>query len=197
MTTRWFDRVRMYVDWDLADRARIAKLRRYIEPELDQVVENLGQQLAKFKGTHSLMANTRFVRRLHEVIREWLDGVLDGMFDDRYARERSLFGRRLVELELTFEDVIVLEELTRRQLFGLARSTLSDQPQVLSSTMHTLDKAFNLDLALIYSIYLEIRDAAMERALLDRFLTVTGFSRTLYESLADARDIERGGMSVN
>ncbi len=196
MMIRWFDRVRLYVGWDLADRARIAKLRRCIEPDLDRVVENLGRQLAKFKGTHSLMTNTRFVRRLHNVLREWLDGLLDGMFDDEYAQKRSLFGRRLVELDLTFEDVMVLEELTRRQLFGLARSKLSDQPQVLSSTMHTLDKAFNLDLTLIYTIYLEIRDAEMERALLDRFLTVTGFSRTLYESLADARDMERGSMAV-
>jgi hypothetical protein len=58
---------------------------------------------------------------------------------------------------------------------------------LLSSTMRTLDKALNLDLALIYSAYLEVRDAEMERTLLDRFLTVTGFSRTLYENLAGTR----------
>ena len=46
----------------------------------------------------------------------------------------------------------------------------------------------HLDLALIYSAYLEVRSTEMERALLDRFLAVTGFSRTLYENLAEARE---------
>jgi hypothetical protein len=59
--------------------------------------------------------------------------------------------------------------------------------------MCTLDKALNLDLALIYSAYLEVRDAEMERALLDRFLSVTGFSRTLYENLVEARGWSREG----
>ena len=59
-------------------------------------------------------------------------------------------------------------------------------------TNDPLDKALNLDLALIYSAYLAARDAEMERALLDRFLAVTGFSRTLYENLADTREWNNG-----
>jgi hypothetical protein len=162
-------------------------LRSCIDSDLAGVVEDLGKQLANFKGTQSLMSNRRFAQRLHGVLDEWLSGLLDGTFDEEYVRDREAFGRKLVDADLTFEDVILLEELTRSQLFGVARQRLSDRPQVLSSTMHTLDKAFNLDLSLIYSAYLEARDAEMERTLLDRFLTVTGFSRTLYENLAGAR----------
>ena len=183
----WFDRVKMYVGWDLADRARIAKLYRSLDSDLAEVVKGLGKQLAKFKGTQSLMSNARFVQRLHGVLREWLMGLLCGTFDEEYVKNRLAFGRKLVEIDLTFEDVILLEELTRRQLFEFANERLGEHSQVLSSTIRTLDKAFNLDLALIYNAYLEVRDAEMERVLLDRFLTVTGFSRTLYENLADAR----------
>ena len=53
--------------------------------------------------------------------------------------------------------------------------------------MQALEKALSLDLALIYNGYLEVRDAEMERTLLDRFLKVTGFSRTLYENLAERK----------
>jgi hypothetical protein len=183
----WFDRVKMCVGWDLTDRARMGKFRRCMDADLSDVIKDIGDQLAKFKGTQSLMSNKRFVRRLHSVLGEWLIGLLDGAFDEEYVGRRFAFGRKLLEIDLTFEDVILLEELTRRQLFGLAKDKLSDSPHVLSSTMHTLDKAFNIDLALIYSIYLEAREAEMERVLLDRFLSVTGFSRTLYENLADAR----------
>lgn len=133
------------------------------------------------------MGNARFVQRLYGVLREWLMGLFNGTFDDEHIQERWTFGRKLVESDLVFEDVILLEGLARGQLFACAQRRLGECPELLSSTMCTLDKALNLDLALIYSGYLEFRDAEMERALLDRFLTVTGFSRTLYENLAGAR----------
>jgi hypothetical protein len=190
--TGWFDKVKTYVGWNLTDQALIAGLRSCMDADLDGMVEDLARQLVKFKGTQLLMTNQRFVRRLHGVLREWLSGLLEGVFNEEYIERRSAFGQKLREIDLTFEDVILLEELTRRQLFGLAREMLDDRPKVLSSTMHTLDKAFNLDLALIYSAYLAARDAEMERALLDRFLEVTGFSRTLYENLADTRGWNNG-----
>ena len=187
MMTSWFDRVKMYVGWDADDQAQIADLRRCLDSDLTEVIEDLGRELAKFKGTQPLMGNARFVQHLHSVLRGWLTGLLDGTFDEEYVKKRSTFGRELVAIDLTFEDVIVLEELARRQLFEFAQRKLSEYPQELSSAMRTLEKAFNLDLALIYSAYLEVRDAEMERALLDRFLQVTGFSRTLYENLAEAQ----------
>jgi len=181
----WFDRVKMCIGWDSVDRERIVKLRRCMDSDLAKVIEDLGEQLTEFKDTQSLMSNERFARRLHDVLREWLSGLLDGAFDQEYVKGRSAFGRRLVEIDLTFEDIILLEELTRRRLCRFAEERLGEHSGV--STMHTLDKAFNLDLTIIYSAYLEVRDAEMERVLLDRFLTVTGFSRTLYENLAGAR----------
>lgn len=191
MITGWFDRVKTYVGWDLADRARIARLRRCIDPDLTPVLEGLGRELARFKGAQPLMTNVRFVQRLHSVLLEWLSGLLDGTFDQEYVARRAAFGHKLAEIDLTFEDIILLEELTRRELFKIAKEKLGNNPQALSSTLHTLDKAFSLDLALIYTSYLELRDAQMEQALLERFLTVTGFSRTLYENLADARGWRR------
>jgi len=189
----WFDRIKMYVGSDLADRARLAKLRRCLDSDFTEVIKDLGKQLAEFKGTQPLMSNARFVQRLHSVLREWLMGLLDGTFDGEYIKDRLTFGRELADIDLTFEDVILLKELARKQLFEFAQKKLGEHPRVLSSTMRTLDKALNLDLALIYSAYLEVRDAEMERALLNRFLTVTGFSRTLYENLEEARGwSERG-----
>jgi hypothetical protein len=189
----WFDNVKTHVGWDKADRTQIAELRRWLDSDATGVIEGLGKQLAQFKGTQPLMANARFARRLHGVLNEWLVGLLDGTFDGEYVKERCTFGRKLVEIDLAFEDVILLEGLTRRYLFELAQSQLGEHPHALSATMHTLDKALNLDLVLIYSGYLQVHDAEMERALLNRFLTITGFSRTLYENLVEAREWSEAG----
>ena len=187
MTMDWFDRIKTYVGWDLADQARIVELRGCMDSDFPRVIQDLGEQLVKFKNAQSLMTNKRFVQRLHSVLREWLNGLLDGAFDQEYVKGRAMLGPKLAGADLTFQDMILLEGLTRRQLFEFAEERLGDNPDVLSSTMHTVDKALNLDLTLIYSTYLELRDAEMKRALLNQFLTVTGFSRTLYENLAEAR----------
>ena len=187
MTMNWFDRIKMYVGWDLTDQERIAKLRGCIDSDLSAMIQDLGEKLAKFKGAQSLMTNKRFARQLHDVLYEWLNGLLDGTFDNEYLQKRTMFGQKLARVDLTFEDIILLEELTRKQLFGFAEERLGEHSGILSSTMHTLDKALNLDLTLIYNACLEVRDAEMKRTLLNQFLTVTGFSRTLYENLAEAR----------
>ena len=187
VTMNWFDRVKMCVGWNSADRERMAQLRRCMDSDFTGVIEDISEQLAKFKGTQPLMFNKRFARRLHSVLCEWLSGLLGGTFDQEYVEGRSTFGRKLVATDLAFEDIILLEELTRRRLWVLAEERLGERSDGIASTMHTLDKAFNLDMTLIYSAYLQVRDAEMERALLDRFLTVTGFSRTLYENLVGAR----------
>lgn len=184
----WFDKIKTCVGWNGADRAQIAEVRRWMDSDISEVVQGLGKQLVQFKGTQPLMANTRFVQRFHDVLNEWLTGLLDGTFDGKYVEKRCTFGRRLAEIDWTFEDVIMLEGLTREYLLELAQGQLGPSPHALSATMHTLDKALNLDMTLIYSGYLQARDAEMERTLLDHFLEVTGFSRTLYENLAGARE---------
>ena len=183
----WFTKVKTCIGWDLADQARMASLRRCVDSDVGPTIEALGRQLAQLKGTQPLMANARFVQRLHGVLREWLMGLLDGTFDDEYVQDRWAFGHQLIELNLTFQEFILLEGLARGRLFELAQGKLSDGPEVLSAMMRTLDKALNLDLILVCSAYLDVHDAEMERALLDRFLAVTGFSRTLYENLAGER----------
>lgn len=188
MVTGWFERIKACVGWSPSDYDRIARLRECLDSDLDGVIEILGMQLARLKGTESLMANARFVRRLHGVLREWLVGLLEGTFDEEYARARRGFGQQMAEADLTFEDLILLEALARKQLAELARKRLNGHSRTISSTLRTLEKALCLDLALVHDGYLRVRDAQMERMLLDRFLTVTGFSRTLYENLAETRE---------
>lgn len=190
MTMAWFDKIKASVEWDTADETQVSKLRHCLDSDLDQVIEILGTRLAQVKDTESLMSNARFVERLHDVLQEWVTGPLDGTFDEEYAHARLAFVQELIEVDVTFEDVILLEGLTREKLLELAQARLNGGSEPLSATMRALDKALRLDLALIHTGYIQARDEEIERSLLDRFLAITGFSRTLYENLAEAREWE-------
>lgn len=188
VTTAWFDKIKTCVGWDVVDRARLAKLRRSLASECPGVIETLGKRLAQFKDTESLMANARFVERLHEVLEEWLMGLLNGTFDREYVEKRWGLGQRLFEVHLSFEDLILAKTLARRLLSDLAQERMEGQDQAFHATMHSLDKALCLDTTLIHHDYLQVREAEQQRLMLDRFLAITGFSRTLYENLAEARE---------
>jgi hypothetical protein len=188
MTMVWLDKIKMCIDWSAADQAQISDLQNWLDSDLHKVTEAVGEYLVQFKDTQSLLTNTRFVQRLHGVLREWLMGPLTGTFDEAYAQARWALVQKLVEVGLTFEDVILMKDLARRQLLEVAQAQLTGNPNKLSVTMAALDKALCLDMALIYGGYTRVRDAEIERSMLDRFLAITGFSRTLYENLAEARE---------
>lgn len=185
--TAWFNVVETFVGWNEDDRARIAELRHCLNHRRADIIDTLGKQLTQIRNMQPLMSNARFVSRLYSVLGEWLNGLLNGAFDEERVQERIAFGKNLRDRDLTFEDIILLNGLVRRQLFDLAQEQPCPGSATLSSVMYTLDKSLTLDMILIYSGYRRVREAEMERALLDRFITVTGFSRTLYENLAEAQ----------
>lgn len=182
----WTDKARLCVDWYEEDRARLSDLRTWLGSECEEMIEDLAERLIKTNGTQHLMRNTRFTHRLHELLREWLTGLVEEPFDDGRAERRRALGQSLGDVDLTFEDLILLEGMTRQRLYALAQRRLVEQPQKLSSAMHTLNKAMTYDRGLVYAGCLDLHDEELEQTLLDRFLTVTGFSPTLYDSLAEA-----------
>jgi hypothetical protein len=182
----WVEQLSSCIDWDERDRARLAEVRDLLASRTEETVEDLGEQLATLNGAQALMTNARFTRRLHDVLTDWLMGLLSGVFDEESVERRRALGQELADLDLTFEHVILLEGMARQRVFELAKERLDAQPQRLSSVMHTLDKALRRDLVFIYEGYLDFHDAKMEQSLLDRFLAITGFSPTLYDSLAES-----------
>ena len=180
------DKVRLCVDWREADEARLAELRAWLDPEQEEIVEALAETLIELDGARTLNTSARFARRLRDVLHEWLTGVVVGPFDEESADRREALGRKLADAGLALEDLILLESLAQQRLFALAQQRLCEQPGKMISTMQAVSKAMTYDRALIYTGCLALHDEELEQALLDRFLSVTGFSPTLYESLAEA-----------
>jgi len=185
----WDDKIRSCVKWREGDQTRLAELRAWLDAERELIVRDLAESLMALNGAQRLTSNARFVRLLHDLLDEWLTGVTAGTFDDdedgRVERRRAL-GQKLADVNLTFEDLVLMEGIAQERLFALAQTQLGDEPQRLALMMQALSKAMTYDRALVHAGCLDLHDSELEEALLDRFLTVTGFSPSLYESLAEA-----------
>ena len=191
----WLERARQGCGWTADDERRIDAIRQWVTPEVAEIITLLTGRLVQLKETQPLMSNTRFVKRLHEVLQEWFLGLLESPLEQASLDHKVALGRKFVEIELEFEDIILLESMAHAQLQALVRGNVEADAEEFVPTMDTLNKALCLHLALLHRGYFKVRDAVMERTMLDRFLAVTGFSRTLYENLAGSR--EWGGNGAN
>jgi hypothetical protein len=188
MKTIWFDKVKTCIGWNTTDQVWISGLRDWLNSDIQDVIETISTCLVQFKDSQSLMTNARFVQRLHSVLRDWLEGPLSASFDAAYVESRRALVHKLTDAGVTFEDVILMEGIARTQLLDMIQTKMGKDQKERAITARALEKALQLDLTLIHNGYTQIRDAEIERSMLDRFLAITGFSRTLYENLAEARE---------
>ena len=184
----WLERARQGCKWTANDEKRINAIQEWVIPEVTEIIRLLTGWLVQLKETQPLMSNARFVKQLHEVLQEWFLGLLESPLEQDSLDHKAALGRRFVEIELEFEDIILLERMAHAQLQALVLGNLGADAGEFALTMDTLNRALCLHLALLHRGYFKVRDADMERTMLDRFLTVTGFSRTLYENLAGSRE---------
>ena len=182
----WAGNAKSWIEWGREDEARVVELQAWLEPEFEQMTEDLLQCLSSLDGVKPLMANARFAQRLQTLVHEWLTGLVDVRCEDGCVERRQALGEKLAHLDIALEDLVFLEWVACQRMFSLASERLQGRPEDLSQTLYVLNKAMMRDRVLVHAGYLELHDAELEQALLDRFLSITGFSPTLYESLAEA-----------
>jgi len=182
----WADRAGSCIDWEERDEDRLAAIRKWLEPEKDGFVAGLVERVSRLDRVPRLLRNDRFAGRLHTVLQEWLSGLLTLACDDldRQERRRSL-GARLARLNISYDEVILIEGMTYRWLTSVITEHVDGCVDELSPTLCALHKAMTYDRGLVHAGFVDLRDSEMEQALLDRFLAITGFSPSLYEGLAE------------
>jgi len=187
------DNAKACVDWGESDQACIRELAGWFSADRSAVIDALQSQLVYFKHMQVLMLNTRFVDILYRVLCDWMDGLLLADYAESYVEHRVQMVQRLAGLDLALADIILLGDLVRRELFALARERLGNDAVAISAMQEVIDKSISLDMVVVCDIYQQMHDEEIEKALLDHFLSVTGFSRSLYENLTVFQELGFSG----
>jgi protoglobin len=181
------------VDWRESDKVCVRRLADWFSADSCALVDTLQSQLVYFRRMQEMMLNTRFADTLRQVLSDWMDELLLGDYTESYVEHRILTVQRLTGLDLALADIILLGDLVRRELLALARRYLRDDAVDMPAMQEAVDKAVSLDLMVVCDIYQQMHDEKMENLFLDRFLSVTGFSRSLYENLSVVQQLGSPG----
>ena len=112
----------------------------------------------------------------------WLEGLFTGPYDATYTRAMYRVGQVHVKVDLPVEFMSGGMSLIGEQLIGLVCSVFEGEPHRWPPLLKAINAVMGYSLLVMQQSY-QSTSLADE---LDRFLAITGMSRSLFENLAGA-----------
>ncbi len=150
-----FQELQRYVNWSQEDAEHLAVAAQRLEAVIPGIIDDFYSEIPKHPAAARVLTGGEAqVSRLKRSLKEWLSQLLSGPYDEKYALTRARIGQRHVEIGL---DPIYANAALARLRMGLQRSlshSLGEKdPAELAAVSEALNKALDLDLALIESAY--------------------------------------------
>lgn len=160
--------------------ALLLKAATDIKPGLPEVTERFYTVLQGIDKTAPFV-NGR-LDQLKSTHLAWLEGLFTGPFDASYTEAMYQVGKVHVKVELPVEFMSGGMSLIAEELVGLVGKTYADDLQKCLELLKAVNAVMGFSLLIMQQSY----QSSSLVAELDRFLAITGMSRTLFENLAGA-----------
>lgn len=143
-----------YVGWTEDDARRIVALRPLLTPRLAEVVQDFYDTIERYpQARRAITGGVEQVERLKGRLREWMEQLLGGVYDEGYAARRWRVGLRHVEIGLDQQYTIVALSRVRQRLASAVRVGWTGDPAECDAAVESLHRLLDLDLVLIECAY--------------------------------------------
>lgn len=131
----------------------LRELKPVVEPHADRLVEDFYQFLLEIPDTAKFLQDEARLARLKVSHREWLLGLFEGPFDERYYHQLRRIGTAHVRIGLSAHFVYVAMNFIRQYLKRVISQELL--PPRLGPALEAVDKILDLNLDVIARTYHE------------------------------------------
>src|SRR5579862_5235096 len=97
---RRYRELQEYVGWTDEDAARVGRAGALLEPHLAGLIDDFYAEIQRHPQAKKVFADEAQVARLKVSLRNWLQQLFQGPYDEAYATQRWQVGRRHVEVGL-------------------------------------------------------------------------------------------------
>lgn len=162
--TRFLE-LRDYVGWEKEDARRVRKAGRLVKPHLRQLVEDFYHELQQHPDTSRVITGGRQqITRLKKTLKCWLEELFRSEVDRDYVARRWHVGRRHVEIGLRQIYVNAALSRLRGGILAALQREWTGEPQELFAVERAVNRALDLDLAIIQDAYESERHSRSEAA---------------------------------
>lgn len=149
-----YQRMQKYVSWSTTDAARVATLWPLVEPHAPALVADFYAEVFRHpEAARVITGGKPQLDRLHRTLREWLQQLLCGPYDESYMVRRWQVGHRHVEIGLAQRFTSLALARLRSGLNACLRKNWPHSPEDLAASLDSLNKLLDLDHALIQDAY--------------------------------------------
>jgi truncated hemoglobin YjbI len=178
--TQLTDYARSFTGLNREKEALLQAAGEAVKPGLPEVTERFYSRLQSIERTAPYIEGR--LESLKATHLAWLQGLFSGPFDAEYTQAMYRVGEVHVKVGLPVEFMSGGMSLIGDELIALVDNTFADD----SSYVRELLKAVNAVMGFSLLIMQQSYQSSSLVAELERFLAITGMSRTLFDNLAGA-----------
>src|SRR5262249_37770925 len=124
-----FGELKRYVLWNEADERALRLLHPVAAPELERISDVFYRRILHHSGArHALEGGESQVGRLKITLKNWMDELLVGPWDEAYYERRARIGRVHVRIALPQHYMFGAMDVVRAELIALVDRGFADRP---------------------------------------------------------------------
>jgi len=151
-----------------------------IKPKLSGITENFYEHLLSIPEAKTFLEDR--VEALKTTHRLWLEGLFTGPYDTTYTEHMYKVGDVHVRVNLPVEFMAGAMTLINNRLIELVVETFGDNKERCAQTLVAISAITGMSLMIMQQSY---QEASLAEEL-EKFLKISGMSRTLFTNLAAA-----------
>lgn len=162
---RRYEELRSYVGWTPADDRRIADCLKALAPCFDELIDDFYEEIIRHEETKAVLGGDELrIQRLKRSLAAWLEELFKGPYDIDYVVRRWRVGMRHVEIGLPHVFAVAALSRLRQGLIDRLSATWSGDCVSFAAAVGSLEKAIDLDVAIIGEAYERERIRLREEA---------------------------------
>jgi two-component system sensor histidine kinase HydH len=152
---QFLDELCAYIGFGAEHAASLRSIAPYVQPKFDAIIERFYNAIFENPGAAAVLTGGVVqVERQKALLRDWLVGLVGGVYDVEYLRLRARIGRTHVRIRLEQRYMFSAMNIVRTGLHeGLAQAPLP--PEQLRLAHDAIDKICDLELAIMLETYAE------------------------------------------
>lgn len=149
-----FRSIQDYVEFDAMSGQLLRQFLELARPHLPAVIDDFYWALSRDAAANAVITGGQAqVERLKATLNVWIVSLLSGPHDEAYVASRNRIGRVHVRINLAQEYMLTAMNRVRAGLLNIVERHL--QGEEAHQTMHAINRALDLDLALMLDTYRE------------------------------------------
>jgi PAS domain S-box-containing protein len=155
-----FLEMQRYVGWSDRDAEVLSGLAPHAVAHLEAMSDEFYESIRAFPDAVRVLRDEAQVRRLQKTLQRWLSELLEGPHDRAYFERRRSIGEVHARIGVPQRFVFTAMSIIRQRLERILTQAFETQPELQERTRKALNRALDVELALMLEIY---RESWMER----------------------------------